>query len=159
LPHSRKALKELESKRLIEVRQLWRKGVQISLLDPEYGSGTPLYWIAMFNRDRLEGIPAYEWYRTLLHDPNIPIETRHEWDSRETDYTLPVCPFCGRRKSLRLTLILNPEKSGYEKDAWFCHGCKRGGDVRRLWGLLHFYIDRHDWREALMRKEVGEDTL
>jgi hypothetical protein len=39
LPHARKAFKELEAKRLIEVKQLWRKGIQISLLDPEFNSG------------------------------------------------------------------------------------------------------------------------
>lgn len=149
--HLRKALKELQDKRLVGIKQLWRQGIQVSLLDPEYGSGTALYHIAEFNRMKFDSIPPYQWYRTLLHDDCIPVDTRREWDDRELDYVLESCPFCGQRKSFRITLILNDSKSGYDKDFWYCHGCKRGGDSKRLWGLLHFYVDRHDWREALMR--------
>lgn len=151
--HLRKALVELQDKRLIHIKQLWRKGIQVSLLDPEYGSGVALYYIAEFNRMKLDSIPAYQWYRVLLHDDSIPVDTRREWDDRELDYPLQACPFCGRCKTFRITLILSADKSGYDKDAWYCHGCKRGGDSKRLWGLLHYYIDRHDWREALTRKQ------
>jgi hypothetical protein len=153
--HLRKALKELQQKRLVDIKQLWRKGIQISLLDPEFGSGTALYHIAEFNRMKLDSIPPYRWYRTLLHDEAIPVETQREWDDRELDYVLEACPFCGERKTFRITLILNNSKSGYDKDFWYCHGCKRGGDSKRLWGLLHFYVDRHDWREALMRSQLN----
>ena len=156
LPHARKALRELQARRLVHVKQLWRKGIQISLLDPEHHSGAALYWIATFNRDRLESIPAFQWYRVLLHDDHIPRDTRREWDARETDYVLDSCPFCGSRKTFRITLILNERSSGYDKDAWYCHRCKRGGDHKRLWGLLHFHIDNPNWREALMRREVYE---
>lgn len=149
LRHLRKALIELQKKRLLDLKQIWRKGIQVSLLDPEYESGTALYHIAEFNRMRLSTIPAYEWYRLLLHDPLIPKDTRHELDARELDYVVQECPFCGRSKKFRVTLILNESKSGYNKDMWYCHGCKRGGDSKRLWGLLHYYIDRQDWREAL----------
>lgn len=152
LPHLRKALIELQKKRLVDIKQLWRKGIQISLLDPEYESGTALYHIAEFNRMRLNTVPAFEWYRLLLHDPTIPVDTRHEWDARELDYVVQDCPFCHRSKKFRVTLILAENKASYEKDAWYCHGCKRGGDSKRLWGLLHYKIDRQDWRDALKRK-------
>jgi len=137
LPHLRKALKELEAKRLLQVRQLWRKGIQLSLLDPEYDSGTPLYWIATFNRDRLETVPPLSWYKLLLHDQNI---------SGDAENLSLDCCFCGTRNKLRVNTV---------DDKWYCHSCKRGGDHKRLWGLLHFFIDRHDWREALMRRELG----
>jgi hypothetical protein len=152
--HLRRALKELQEKRLVDIKQIWRDGIQISLLDPD-GSGTPLYYIAEFNRMKLDSIPAYQWYRVLLHDDSIPADTRREWDARELDYVVQACPFCGGRKTFRVTLILNDSKSGYDKDCWYCHGCKRGGDSRRLWGLLHFYIDRTDWRDALTRIQLN----
>jgi hypothetical protein len=154
--HLRKALKELQDRRLVDIKQLWRQGIQVSLLDPEHGSGTALYHIAQFNSMKLDSIPAYQWYRALLHDASIPIDTRHEWDDRELDYVLQACPFCGQQKTFRITLILNQSKSGYDKDAWYCHGCKRGGDSKRLWGLLHFYLDRPDWKAVLMRKAAGQ---
>jgi hypothetical protein len=150
--HLRKALRELQDKRLVDIKQLWRQGIQVSLLDPEHGSGTALYHIAQFNSMKLDSIPVYQWYRDLLHDKSIPMDTRHEWDDRELDYVLQVCPLCGQSKTFRITLILNESKSGYDKDAWYCHGCKRGGDSKRLWGLLHFYLDRPDWKAALSRK-------
>lgn len=156
--HLRKALTELQDSRLVHVKQLWRRGVQISLLDPEHGSGATLYDIAQFQIQRYDSIPAYQWYRTLLHDDSIPVETQREWDNRELDYPVQACPFCGAHKKFRITLILNQSKSGYDKDVWYCHGCKRGGDTKRLWGLLHFYVDRRDWRETLMRKRVGLPT-
>jgi hypothetical protein len=153
--HLRKSLKELQNKRLVDIKQLWRQGIQVSLLDPEYGSGTALYHIAQFNSMKLDSIPAYQWYRALLHDNSIPIDTRHEWDNRELDYVVQSCPFCGQSKTFRITLILNESKSGYDKDAWYCHGCKRGGDSKRLWGLLHFDLDRQGWKDVLMRNASG----
>jgi hypothetical protein len=114
--HLRKALIELQDKRLVQIEQLW-KGIQVSLLDPD-GSGAALYHIAEFNRMRLNTVPAFEWYRLLLHDPTIPVDTRHEWDARELDYVVQECPFCHRSKKFRVTLIQNESKSGYDKDAW-----------------------------------------
>lgn len=150
--HLRKALIELQKKRLVHIKQIWRKGIQVSLLDPEYESGTALYDIAEFNRMRLNTVPAFEWYRLLLHDKSVPMETRRPWEPGDRDYVVQECPFCGRSKTFRVTLIQNDTKSGYDKDMWHCHGCKRGGDSKRLWGLLHYYIDRKDWRDALQRK-------
>jgi hypothetical protein len=150
--HLRKALKELQQKRLVHIKQLWRQGIQVSLLDPEYESGTALFHIAQFHSMKFASIPAYQWYRLLLHDKSIPMDTRHEWDARELEYVLQSCPFCGRQKTFRITLILKENKYEYDKDAWYCHGCKRGGDTKRLWGLLHFYLDRPDWKAALSRK-------
>jgi hypothetical protein len=73
--HLRKALKELQDRRLVDIKQLWRQGIQASLLDPEYGSGTALYHIAQFNSMKLDSIPAYQWYRALLHDASIPMDS------------------------------------------------------------------------------------
>jgi Zinc-binding domain of primase-helicase len=147
--HLRRALRELEGQRLVHVKQILSEGTQLSLLDPN-GSGATLYDIAMFNIQRFDSIPAYQWFRLLLHDDSIPRGTRQEWRATESSYTLLECPFCGARKKFRITLILDKTQAKYEKDSWFCHACQRGGDTRRLWGLLHFYIDRQDWREALM---------
>lgn len=150
----RKALNELESRKLIRVKQEWR-GIQVSLLDPEFRSGVPLFKIGMANFQHLERVPAYEWYRLLLHDNSIPRETRREWSDRDSDYVLESCPFCGARKTFRITLILDGNKTGYAKDNWFCHGCRCGGDVKRLWGRLHYGIDKANWKDALTRAEVN----
>lgn len=152
LPHLRRALKELEEEALLEIKPIWRKGIQVSLLDPEFRSGSTLYHIAEFHRERFDSMDPHRWYQLMLHDDYIPRDTRQEWSDHESDYVVEYCPFCGHKKSFRLTLILNEEKTDYDKEMWYCHNCKKGGDVKRLWGRLGYYIGRTNWLTKLGNK-------
>lgn len=151
LQHLRRALKELQAMELIDVKPIWKKGIQVSLLDPEFRSGTPMYWIVQFHLQRLETVPAYAWYRVFLKEPTFGPETRNLSGS-PADYVAPHCPLCGHSKTFRLEL-LRDESTGDETDRWHCFHCKRSGDVRRLWGRLHFKICRTDWMDELKAKK------
>src|SRR6266849_256921 len=44
------------------------------------------------------------------------------------------CPIHGSRSPKSRSFAVKGQ-------AWYCHSCKRGGDVVRLWGLLHHLPD------------------
>jgi hypothetical protein len=142
LRNSRNALRGLEQRGLIKVRQAWREGVTITLLDPMHGE-VPLYEIGAFYRDNLNEMGVHERYRYLLKDfdPKHSLANMH---SPQRDYGV-ICPFCGGGSEAE-----NKRRFRFnsEDDHWFCHNCKRGGDSVRLWGRLYWRLKREEDRAS-----------
>ena len=135
-----KALRLLEEHRLLYTKKLWRENTQISLLDPE--SGTSLFHIGKFYREKLERTPVCLRYASVLYrfDPTGKLTP----DSGPMKGCSVNCPFC---KSKKKTFRFDSTDDG---DHWQCFNCRRSGDSAR------FYARTCDWPDQGQRLELAE---
>lgn len=135
-----KALTQLAEHRLLYTKKLWQKATQISLLDPE--SGTSLFHIGKFYREKLERTPVCLRYASVLYrfDPTGKLTP----DSGPMKGCSVNCPFC---KSKKKTFRFDSTDDG---DHWQCFNCRRSGDSAR------FYARAGDWPDQGQRLEVIE---
>lgn len=147
----RDALGQLEQRRLVIVKKLWRES-QITLLDPK--SGIELYFIGKFYRDQLDRMLVHERYEQCLasYDSTGSLGK----GSGPVNNFPVVCPFCKSRSSRQGTMRIY---SADGEDSWFCHACKRSGTSASLWHKLMWWNDRGDWRKVMAGLTADEDML
>jgi hypothetical protein len=140
----RDSLVQLRNQELIAVEKIWREGSRITLLDPEFPSGCPIYYIGKWHRDQMDAIPVHERYVVCLaqYDPRNQLK---DVCGPVTNYRV-VCPFCPRPDWKKGTLRIN---TAAECDGWHCHCCKRSGDSARLWVKLKWRAGKNDWRSVM----------
>jgi DNA-binding MarR family transcriptional regulator len=135
------SLRQLVAARFVSIRKIWQTGTEITLLEPE--SGAELYHLGEFYRVRMDSIPVYTRYKTVLanFDPRNQLKDTTAGISGYTVY----CPFCTRRGSTPTFRFSSLE----DDDQWHCFRCGRSGDSARLWTRMVSWFERTDWRQML----------
>jgi hypothetical protein len=125
----KKALEFLQDRRLISLKDRWREGCEILLLDPE-GSGCPLFLIGLFFIQQLDRLPVEERYAECLD--LMPPRTKGTTN----------CPFCGEPDSLFFAI---------DPDGWACKNCRKKGSSASLWQQTAHYRNSRD-----LQKRTGK---